>query len=119
MNRTIIIGGGNVLGGSRGVSGGGTPIGTANLVVGETPSGTINSTTGSDGNGVYTISAVPLNDANGNPIMELIKTDVGTAVVMVRGVHFNISGLTITYTAGNFPIATAPAQTHRVNFTKA
>jgi len=97
-----------------GASGSGTPVGTSNFVVGATPTGTINGTDGTDGNPAFTIQAAPLTDANGNPIFELFKTDVGTAVGMVRGVHYNLSGTTITYTSGNIPIT---GQTHRYNET--
>jgi hypothetical protein len=72
----------------------------------ETPAGIINGTDGTDGTAAFTLAHAP------NPAASLMlyKTDVGTAVLMVAGVHFNLSTLTITYTAGNRPIS---GQTHR------
>ncbi len=78
----------------------------ANFADGETPAGPITGTTGADGNAVFTLAAAPSPAAS----LELVKTDIGTAVTMIAGVHFNLAGLTITYTAGNIPIA---GQTHR------
>jgi hypothetical protein len=75
----------------------------------ETPAGTINGTDGTDGNATFTLSHAPSPAAS----LQLVKTDVGTGVVMIAGVHFNLSGLTITYTSGNIPIA---GQTHRASY---
>lgn len=87
----------------------GTPVGTGNFVFDETPAGTINSTTGSDGNGVFTLATAPSPASS----LDLVQTVIGTATVMIDGVHFNLSGLTITYTAGNFPFT---GTTHRANY---
>lgn len=92
--------------------GGGQPVGLSSFVFDETPAGTIDSTTGSDGNGVFTLAATPAPASS----LELIQTVIGSATVMVDGVHFNLSGLTITYTAGNFPLT---GTTHRANYMKA
>lgn len=90
----------------------GTPVGTNNFVFAETPSGTINSTTGSDGNGVFTLANSPSPATS----LELVQTTIGTATVMIAGVHYNLAGATITYTAGNFPFT---GTTHRANYMKA
>lgn len=72
----------------------------------ETPAGAISGTDGTDGNAVFTLTQTP--DPSGS--LQLFKTDVGTAVLMIETVHFNLAGNTITYTAGNIPIV---GQTHR------
>ncbi len=95
-----------------GFAGSGTPVGTGNFVFDETPSGTINSTTGSDGNGVFTLANTPSPSSS----LELIQQTIGTSTVMIDGVDFTISGATITYTAGDYPIT---GTTHRANYMKA
>jgi len=72
----------------------------------ETPAGTINGTDGTDGNAVFTLAQTPSPAAS----LQLFKTDIGSGVFMIAGVHYNLSGLTITYTAGNLPIT---GTTHR------
>lgn len=77
-----------------------------NNVANETPTGAINGTNGTDGNAAFTLAHAPSPAGS----LQLVKTDVGTGVVMIAGVHYNLSSLTITYTSGNIPIA---GQTHR------
>lgn len=77
-----------------------------NFAANETPAGTINGTNGTDGNASFTLANTPSPAGS----LQLEKTDIGTAVGMIAGVHFNLSGLTITYTSGNIPIS---GQTHR------
>jgi hypothetical protein len=72
----------------------------------ETPAGTINGTVGTDGNAAFTLAHAPSPAGS----LQLFKTDVGTGVLMIAGTHYNLSTLTITYTAGNIPIT---GQTHR------
>ena len=72
----------------------------------ETPSGAITGTTGSDGNAVFTLNFAPSPAGS----LQLTKTDVGTGVLLIAGIHFNLVGLTITYTAGNIPMV---GQEHR------
>src|SRR4051812_12682093 len=75
----------------------------------ETPAGTINGTNGTDGNATFALAHAPAPASS----HQLVKTDIGTGVVMIAGVHYNLSGLTITYTAGNIPIV---GQTHRSSY---
>lgn len=75
------------------------PISNANFSDNETPTGTINSTTGSDGNGAFTLTNAPSPAGS----LQLEVTTLGSATGMVAGIHYNLSGSTITYTAGNFP----------------
>ncbi len=84
----------------------GSFITAANFVNGVTPTGTINGTDGTDGNASFTLPSTPSPAAS----LRLYKTDVGTAVLMIVGVHYNLSTATITYTSGNIPIT---GQTHR------
>lgn len=90
----------------------GPPLVSGNFVWDETPTGTINSTTGSDGNGVFTLANTPSPATS----VQLYQTAIGSGTYMVPTLNYNISGATITYTAGNFPIT---GTTHRANYMKA
>lgn len=81
----------------------------ANHADNETPTGAITGTDGTDGNDTFTLAAAPV------PVdsLQLFKTDVGTGVLMIKGIHYNLAGLTITYTNGNKPIGGGTPQTHR------
>ncbi len=85
---------------------GDAPVTNANFVDNETPDGIINGTDGTDGNAVFTLDDTPDPAAS----LQLFKTDIGTGVLMIAGIHYNLVGDTITYTANNIPIA---GQTHR------
>lgn len=85
------------------------PASLPTFVDGETPTGAISGTDGTDGNAVFTLAHAP-NPASS---LHLIKTDIGSAVEMIVGIHFNLVGLTITYTAGNIPTV---GQTHRASY---
>ena len=86
-----------------------TPAATPTFVDGETPTGAISGTDGTDGNPIFTLAVAPSPTTS----LRLVKTDVGTGVEMIAGVHFTLAGLTITYAAGNLPIV---GQTHRASY---
>ena len=98
-----------MLGGLARPTNGGVPLSNSNFKDAETPSGTIDGTDGTDGNAVFTLANTPSPAGS----LQLTKTDVGTGVLMIAGVHFNLSGLTITYTSGNIPIT---GMIHRASY---
>lgn len=68
--------------------------GVTSFVDNETPTGVIDGV-----NAVFALAANPNPDAS----LQLFKTDIGTAVLMIAGIHYNLVGQTITFTAGNIP----------------
>ena len=87
----------------------GTNTGDNNFADNETPAGTINGTDGTDGNAAFTLAHAPSPAGS----LLLFKTDIGSGVYMIAGIHFNLTTLTITYTSGNKPIT---GMTHRASY---
>lgn len=81
-------------------SGGGQPVGVNSFVFDETPSGTIDSTTGSDGNNVFTLANPPSPAAS----LDLRTNQIGTETGLVQGVHYTLSGSTITFVLTFYPL---------------
>jgi hypothetical protein len=79
----------------------GAPVTTANFVFDETPSGAINSTTGSDGNNIFTLAYAPSPGTS----LNLRNNAIGTETGLVQGVHYTLSGVTITFVITFYPIA--------------
>lgn len=79
--------------------------GALTSVFNEVPGGAINGTTGSDGNAVFTLAVAPSPASS----LQVWRIDNGSGeggygARLFDGIHFNLAGLTITFTAGNIPV---------------